>query len=53
MIKLTDWTVQPWSDDGKTYMLFSCDFGCINCQSYFATYCDISIGNSDAINCTW
>jgi len=22
MIKLTDWTVQRWSDDGKTYLLF-------------------------------
>jgi len=26
-----------------------CDFGCIHCQSYFATYCDIWIGNSNAI----
>ena len=47
MVKLTDWTVvQRWSDDGKMYMLFSCDFGCIHCQPYFATYCDIWIGNS-------
>ena len=53
MIKLTDWIVQRWSDDGKTYMLFSCDFGCIHNQSYFATYCDIWIGSSDAVNCTW
>ena len=22
IIKLTDWTVQRWSDDGKTYLLF-------------------------------
>jgi len=52
MIKLTDWTVQRWFDDEKTYMIFSCNFGCIHCQSYFATYCDIWVGNSDAINCT-
>jgi len=37
MIKLKDWIVQRWSNDGKTYLLFSCDFGCIHCQSYFAT----------------
>ena len=29
-----------------------CYFGCIHCQSYFATYCDIWIGNSNAIICT-
>jgi len=27
-----------------------CDFGCIHCQTYFATYCAILIVNSDAIN---
>jgi len=41
MIKLTDWAVQRWSDDEKTYLIFSFDFGCIDCQSYFATFCDI------------
>jgi len=52
MIKLTDWTVQRWPDDEMTYLIFSCDFGCIHCQSYFPTFCDIWIGNSDAITCT-
>jgi len=28
-----------------------CDLGCIHCQLYFATYCDIWIGNFSAINC--
>jgi len=41
MIKLTDWTVQLWSDGEKTYLIFSFDFGCIRCQSYCATFCDI------------
>jgi len=41
MIKLTDWTVQRCSDDEKTYLIFSFDFGCIHCQSYFATFCEV------------
>jgi len=49
MIKLTDCTLQRWSDDENTYLIFSCDFGCIHCQSYFATSYDVWIGNSDAI----
>ena len=53
MIKLTDCTLQRWSDDGKTCICSSgCDFRCIHCQAYFATYCDIWIGSSRAINCT-
>jgi len=59
MMKLTDSLqslhVQRWSDDGKMNLLFRLrvrtHYG-IHCQSYFATYCDIWIGNSDAISCT-
>jgi len=40
MIELTDWTVQRLSDDEKTYVIFSCNFGCIHCQSYFI-FCNI------------
>jgi len=49
MIKLTHWTMQQWSDDGKTYLLFRlrprmhtlpiifCNI-LYFCKSYFATY---------------
>jgi len=59
MMKLTDSVqslhAQRWSDDAKMYLLFRLrvrtHYG-IPCQSYFATYCDIWISNSDDLNFT-